>query len=104
MATRASTGGREKPEAPLVKPQRFDGHRSLDTFLRQFEQLSNYMNWGERERRYHLGASLMGPASQVLKELPATGSTSTSHHAAASQIWYETASREFSGQTEISTP
>jgi len=73
----ASTGGREKPEAPLIKPQRFDGRGSLDTFLLQFEQLSDYMQWGERERRYHLGASLMGPASQVLAELPATGSTST---------------------------
>jgi len=77
MATRASTGGREKPEASLIKPQRFDGRGSLDTFLRQFEQLSDYMSWGERERHYHLGASLMGPASQVLEELPATGSTST---------------------------
>jgi len=72
-----STGGREKPEAPLVKPQRFDGRGSLDTFLLQFEQLSDYMRWGERERRYHLCASLMGPASQVLAELLATGSTST---------------------------
>jgi len=76
-ASRASTGGREKPEAPLVKPQRFDGRGTLDTFLLQFEQLSDYMSWGERERRYHLGASLMGPASQVLAELPAMGSTST---------------------------
>ena len=73
----ASTGGREKPEAPLVKPQRFDSRGSLDTFLSQFEQLSESMSWGERERRYHLGASLMEPASQVLAELPATGSTST---------------------------
>jgi len=77
MATRASTGGREKPEAPLVKPQHFDGRGSLDIFLHQFEQLSDYVSWGERERRYHLGASLMGPASQVLEELPASGSTST---------------------------
>jgi len=73
----ASAGGREKPETPLVKPQRFDGRGSLDTFLLQFEQMSEYMQWGERERRYHLGASLVGPASQVLVELPATGSTST---------------------------
>ena len=75
-ATRASTGGREKPQAPLVKPQHFDGRGSLDTFLRQFEQLSDYMSSGEPKRRYHLGASLMGPASQVLEELPAAGSTS----------------------------
>ena len=41
----ASTGGREKPEVPLVKPQRFNGRGSLDTFLLQFEQLSDYMRW-----------------------------------------------------------
>jgi len=73
----ASAGGREKPETPFVKPQRFDGCGSLDTFLLQFEQLSEYVRWGERERHYHLGASLVGPACQVLVELPATGSTST---------------------------
>ena len=32
--TRASTDGREKPEAPLVKPQRFDGRGSLDRSYR----------------------------------------------------------------------
>jgi len=50
----ASAGGREKPETPLVQPQRFDSRGSLDTFLLQFEQLSEYMRWGERECRYHL--------------------------------------------------
>jgi len=69
-------GGREKPETPLVKLQRFDGRGSLDTFLLQFEQFSEYMQWGERARHYHLGASLEGPACQVLMELPAAGSTS----------------------------
>jgi len=34
------------------------------------------MQWGEKARRYHLGASLEGPAGQVLWELPRTGSTS----------------------------
>jgi len=73
----AGAGGREKPETPLVKPQRFDGRGSLDTFLLQFEQLLEYMQWGERARRYHLGASLEGPACQVLMELPATSSSSS---------------------------
>jgi len=72
----AGAGGREKPETPLVKPQRFDGCGSLGTFLLQFEQLSEYMQWGERARHYNLGASLEGPACHVLMELPATGSTS----------------------------
>jgi len=71
----ASAGGREKTETPLIKQQRFDGHGSLDAFLLQFKQLSEYRRWCERDRRYHLGASLSGPAGQVLTELPATGST-----------------------------
>jgi len=72
----AGASGREKPETPLFKPQRFDGRSILDTILLQFEQLSEYMQWGERARRYHLSASLERPACQMLMELPATGSTS----------------------------
>jgi len=68
--------GREKPETPLIKPKCFDGSGSLETFLLQFEQRSEYMQWDEKARRYHLGASLEGPAGQVLWELPMTGSTS----------------------------
>ena len=39
----ASAGGRARFEMPLVKLQRFDGRGSLDAFLQQFEQLSEFM-------------------------------------------------------------
>jgi len=74
--TSAEGASREgKPETPLIKPQRFDGSQSLETFLLQFEQLAEYMQWGEKARCYHLCASLEGPAGQVLWELPRTGAS-----------------------------
>ena len=41
----------------------------------QFEQLAQYMQWGEKDRYYHLCASLDGPAGQVLWELPKSEAT-----------------------------
>jgi len=67
--------GEEKPQNPLIKPQRFDGSQSLKMFLLQFEQLAEYMQWAKRARYYHLCASLEGPAGQVLWELPKTGAS-----------------------------
>jgi len=58
--------GETKPKHPLIKPQRFDGSQSLETFLLQFKQLAQYMQWGEKDRYYHLCAGLDGPAGQVL--------------------------------------
>ena len=67
--------GETKPKHPLIKLQRFDGIQSLETFLLQFEQLAQYMQWGEKDRYYHLCAGLDGPAGQVLWELPKGGET-----------------------------
>jgi len=67
--------GKAKLQNPLIKPQQFDGSQSLETFLLQFEQLEEYMQWGEKARYYHLCASLDGSAGQVLWELPKTGAS-----------------------------
>jgi len=61
--------GEDKPQTLLIKPQRFHGSQSLEMFLLQFEQLAEYMQWGEKARYYHLCASLEGTAGQVLWEL-----------------------------------
>jgi len=103
----AGAGGREKPETLLVKPQRFDGRGSLDTFLLQFEQLPDYMRWGERERRYHLGASLEGPACLVLMVHGVAGDgfdVHRRHQASPIQVWFEAPSRKLSSDVESAPP
>jgi len=74
-AVAEGAAGEDKPQTPLIKPQRFNGSQSLETFLLQFKQLAEYMQWGARARYYHLCASLEGSASQVLWELRKTGAS-----------------------------
>jgi len=60
---------------PLFKLDKFDGSVSLDTFLWKFNQLADYMDWGEKDKFINLCSSLHGPAGQVLRELPTKGTT-----------------------------
>jgi len=62
---------------PLFKLDKFDGSASLDTFLWKFNHLADYMSWGEKDKFINLCSSLHGPASQVLRELPIKGTTTT---------------------------
>jgi len=58
---------------PVLKLDKFDGSVSLDTFLWKFNQLADYMSWGEKHKFINLCSSLHGPAGQVLIELPIRG-------------------------------
>jgi len=53
---------------PLFKLDKFDGSASLDTFLWKFNQLADYMCWGEKDKFINLCSSLHGPAGQVLRK------------------------------------
>jgi len=55
-----------KSKHPLLKLHRYDGSESLETF----QHLAAYLQWNEDDHFHHLCASLKGPASQVLWELP----------------------------------
>jgi len=66
-----------KPLNPLLKPQKYDGSKCLETFLLQFKYLASYMHWEEANRFHHMCASLEGPASHVLWELPQENPTTT---------------------------
>ena len=51
---------------PTLKLGTYNGSTCLKTFLAKFENCSDYYDWDNRERLYHLRASLEGPAGQVL--------------------------------------
>ena len=63
----------DKAKHPLFKLQRYNGSTSLETFLLQFKYLATYLQWKESDRFFHMCASLEGPASYVLWELPEHG-------------------------------
>ena len=44
----------------------YNGNTCLETFLAKFENCSEYFRWNERDRMFHLRASLEGSAGQVL--------------------------------------
>ena len=54
---------------PTLKLNNFDGTKPLETFLAKFENCSDYYQWDERERLYHLRASLDGEAAQILCDI-----------------------------------
>lgn len=54
----------------------FSGDKCLETFLAKFENMSAYLNWSERDRLFHLKASLEGPAGQVLWDMGSQSSVS----------------------------
>lgn len=55
---------------PTIRLSTYDGSSMpLETFLSKFENCSQYCEWTERDRLYHLKASLDGNAAQVLWQL-----------------------------------
>jgi len=65
----SNASAESKSKRPLFKLEKYDGSTSLDTYLWQFHQLAEYLQWDERDKFYNLCASLDGPAGQVLREL-----------------------------------
>ena len=51
-----------------MKPTKFDGSMSVDTFLIQFETCAEYNEWDEREKVANLKCSLAGTTGQILWE------------------------------------
>jgi hypothetical protein len=52
-----------------VRLGNYSGDKCLETFLAKFENMSTYLNWSEKDRLFHLKASLDGPAGQVLWDM-----------------------------------
>lgn len=50
----------------MMKPGKFDGTTSIDTFLIQFDTVSEYNGWSERDRCAQLKCCLTGTAGQIL--------------------------------------
>ena len=59
---------RAKKIAPnrWMKPEKFDGKGSLETFLYQFDNCSKYNGWDVVDKGVHLRWSLSGTAAQLL--------------------------------------
>jgi len=53
----------------MLKLQRYDGTDRLDTFLRKFHSMSQYLQWNEEDAMYHLCGCLEGAADQVLWDI-----------------------------------
>ena len=49
-----------------MKPEKFDGKGSFETFLYQFENCSKYNEWSQTDKVAHLRWSLSGVAAQLL--------------------------------------
>ena len=49
-----------------MKPEKFDGRSSFETFMCMFENCVQYNKWGERDKRAQLRGSLTGIAAQLL--------------------------------------
>jgi len=73
QASNASAESQSK--RPLFKLDKYDGSSSLDTYVWKFHQLAKYLQWNEKDKFINLCASLIGPASQVLRELSTKQST-----------------------------
>ena len=55
-----------KPVAVGTKLGVYDGNSAIETFLARFENCSDYFGWTAADRLYHLKASLVGAAGQIL--------------------------------------
>jgi len=49
-----------------IKPEKFNGHGSFETFLLQFENCASYNKWSSADKAAHLRWSLTGTAAQLL--------------------------------------
>jgi len=59
----------------MLKLQHYNGTDSLETFLRKFNSMKQYLHWNEDDAMYHLCGSLKGAAGQVLEGLPTDAET-----------------------------
>jgi len=59
----------------MLKLPRYTGADSLETFLRKFNSMKQYLQWNEDDAMYHLCGSLEGAAGQVLEGLPTEAKT-----------------------------
>ena len=62
--------GREKQgprnKGGWIKPEKFNGHGSFETFLVQFENCASYNRWSRSDKVAHLRWSLTGTTAQLL--------------------------------------
>ena len=56
----------DTPKSTVVKPDKYDGTTPLETFIAKFDNAASYCKWSESDRLYHLKASLIGQAGEVL--------------------------------------
>ena len=49
-----------------MKPEKFDGRSSFETFMCMFENCARYNQWNRRDKAAHLRWSLTGTAAQLL--------------------------------------
>lgn len=49
-----------------MKPEKFDGRSSFETFIYMFENCCKYNRWDEEDKVAHLRWSLTGIAAQLL--------------------------------------
>jgi len=59
----------------MLKLPRYTGADSLETFLRKFNSMKQYLQWNVDDAMYHLCGSLEGAAGQVLEGLPTGAKT-----------------------------
>jgi hypothetical protein len=52
----------------VMKPSKFDGSTSVDTFLIQFQTCAEYNGWSDKEKSAHLKCCLSGSVGQILWE------------------------------------
>jgi len=66
-STGSSSGSRSQCRGKRdIKPDKFDGSKSLETFLIQFQNCASFNKWSKRDCLAHLKWSLTGTAAQLL--------------------------------------
>ena len=60
----------QKRKAPRqwMKPEKFNGQTSWETFLSQFENCADYNGWLEKDKAAHFRCSMTGTAAQTLRD------------------------------------
>ena len=49
-----------------MKPEKFNGHGSFESFLYQFNNCASYNRWSETDKLAHLRWAMTGAAAQLL--------------------------------------
>jgi len=61
------TGHKQREsKVPWMKPEKFNGHGSFETFMVQFENCAKYCEWSANDKAAHLRWALTGTAAQLL--------------------------------------